>query len=64
MCYIKNWKRMSGVLCDRKINVKIKGKVYMTVVRPALTYGVETLALKKTQKKEMRNGCEELQSIE
>ena len=30
-----NWKRVSGVLCDRKINVKIKGKVYRTLV-----YGV------------------------
>ena len=30
----KNWKRVSGVLCDRKMNVKIKGNVYRTVVRP------------------------------
>ena len=41
----KNWKRVSGVLCDRKMKVKIKGKVYRTVVRPALVYGAETLAL-------------------
>ena len=27
--------RVSGVLCDRKMNVKIKGKVHRTVVRPA-----------------------------
>ena len=33
---------VSGVLCDRKINVKIKGKMYRTVVRPALMYGAET----------------------
>ena len=32
----KNWKRVSGVLCDGRMNVKIKGKVYRTVVRPAL----------------------------
>ena len=31
----KNWMRVSGVLCDRRMNVKIKGKVYRTVVRPA-----------------------------
>ena len=24
----KNWKRVSGVLCDRKMKVKIKGKLY------------------------------------
>ena len=29
--------------------VKIKGKVYTTVVRPALMYGAETSALEKSQ---------------
>ena len=38
----KNWKRVSGVVCDRRMNVKIKGKVYRTVARPALVYGAET----------------------
>ena len=37
----KNWKRVSGVLCDRRMNMKIKGKVYRTVVRPALMYGAD-----------------------
>ena len=32
----RNWKRCIGVLCDRKMPVKLKGKVYTTVVRPAL----------------------------
>ena len=36
-----NWKRVSGVLCDRRMNVKIKGKVYITVVRQALMYGAD-----------------------
>ena len=34
-----NWKRVSGGLCDRKISVKIKGKVYMRVVIPELVFG-------------------------
>ncbi|KAK3536377.1 hypothetical protein QTP86_008861 [Hemibagrus guttatus] len=35
------WKKVSGVLCDRKISARIKGKVYRTVVRPAMLYGLE-----------------------
>ena len=45
----KNWKRVSGVLCDRRMNVKTKGKVYRTVVRLALMCMAETWALKKAQ---------------
>ena len=26
----KNWKRVAGVLCDTRMNMKIKGKVYRT----------------------------------
>ena len=28
----RNWRKMSGVLCDRRINVKVKGRVHKTVV--------------------------------
>ena len=33
--------------------MKIKGKVYRRVVRPALMYGAETLALKKAQENKL-----------
>ena len=33
--------------------MKIKGKVYRTVVRPALMYGAETWALKRAQEKKL-----------
>ena len=44
-----NWKRWSGVLCDRRMPVKLKGTVYKTVVRPALLYGAETWATTRGQ---------------
>ena len=49
----KNWKRVYVVLCDRRMSMKLKGKVYRTVVRPALMYGAETWALKKAQGKKI-----------
>ena len=51
----KNWKRVSGVLYDRKINVKIKGKVYRTVVRPTLMYWAKTWALKKAHENKLES---------
>ena len=44
-----NWKKCSGVLCDKKMPVKLKRKVYRTVVRPAMLYGAETWATTKRQ---------------
>ena len=49
----KNWKRVSGILCDRRISLRFKGKVYKTVVRPAMMYGAETCAVKKTQEQKL-----------
>ncbi|KAK3531132.1 hypothetical protein QTP70_012979 [Hemibagrus guttatus] len=65
------WRKVSGVLCDRKISARIfleifceifleifcknileKGKVYKTVVRPAMLYGLETVSLRKRQESE------------
>ncbi|KAK3566156.1 hypothetical protein QTP86_028452, partial [Hemibagrus guttatus] len=47
------WRKVSGVLCDQKISARIKGKVYRTVVRPAMLYGLETVSLMKRQESEL-----------
>ncbi|KAK3536323.1 hypothetical protein QTP86_006001 [Hemibagrus guttatus] len=47
------WRKVSGVLCDQKISARIKGKVYRTVVRPAMLYGLETVPLRKRQESEL-----------
>ncbi|KAI5086421.1 hypothetical protein C0J45_24008, partial [Silurus meridionalis] len=48
------WRRViAGVICDRRVSVRVKGKVYRTVVRPEMLYGLETVALSKRQEVEL-----------
>ncbi|MCJ8744401.1 hypothetical protein PDJAM_G00118290 [Pangasius djambal] len=47
------WRKVSEVLCDRRISERIKGKVYKTVVRPATLYGLQTVSLRKRQESEL-----------
>ncbi|KAF7642013.1 hypothetical protein LDENG_00266230, partial [Lucifuga dentata] len=42
------WRKVSGVMCDKR-SARMKGKVYKTVVRPEMLYGLETVALRKRQ---------------
>lgn len=43
------WRGSKGVLCDRKVPMKLKGKFYAAVVRPAMKYSSECWAIKKKQ---------------
>ena len=45
----RNWKGCSAVLCDCRMPVKLKGKVYTTVARPALLDGADTWATTRRQ---------------
>ena len=49
----KSWRDISGVLCDKKMQVKLKGKVYKTFVRPVMTYRAEAGPVKKINKRRM-----------
>ena len=40
-------------MCDRRISLRVKGKVYKTVVRPAMMCSAETWAVKKAQEKKL-----------
>ncbi|KAE8660533.1 hypothetical protein F3Y22_tig00116951pilonHSYRG00347 [Hibiscus syriacus] len=41
------WRAATGVLCDKKVPLKLKGKFYRMAIRPALLYGSECWATKK-----------------
>ena len=50
----QKWKNASGILCDRRIPLRLKGRVYRMVVRPALLYGAECWPIKKSQVQRMK----------
>ena len=49
-----NWKKMSGVLCDKKMPSKVKGKIYKMVVQPAMLYAMETVPVTSSQVKKLQ----------
>jgi hypothetical protein len=48
------WREASGVLCDRRVPMKLKGKFYATVVRPVMLYASECWALKKREEQKIQ----------
>ena len=52
-CAWMNWRKSSGILCDKRISAKVKGKFYKSVVRPTMLYGAETWPIKKEQERRM-----------
>ena len=48
-----DWRKMSGVLCYRKLSARVKGKMFKSVVRPAMLYGMETVAVTEKQMENM-----------
>eukprot|EP00064_Thunnus_orientalis_P021775 superscaffoldBa00006835_g21943 len=47
------WRRVSRVICNRRVPTRAIGKVYKRVMRPAVLYGLEEVALTKTQEAEL-----------
>lgn len=42
------WRAATGILCDKNVPLKLKGKFYRVTVRPAMLYGSECWPLRKT----------------
>ena len=40
-------REVTGVICDKKVPVKVKHKINKTVIKPTMTYGAECWTLKK-----------------
>ncbi|XP_070046785.1 uncharacterized protein [Nicotiana tomentosiformis] len=48
------WRLAFGVLCDKKLAPKCKGKFYRAVVRPAMLYGAKRWAAKNSHTQKMK----------
>ena len=42
-CGWNNWRKMSGVLCYKRVPPHVKGKIHKMIVQPAMRYGIETV---------------------
>ncbi|KAL6554096.1 hypothetical protein OROMI_019769 [Orobanche minor] len=54
---IAGWLRLrvaTGVLCDKKVHLKLKGKYYRLAIRPAMLYGSECWAMKKSLESKLK----------
>jgi hypothetical protein len=58
---VVKWKTFSGVLSDKRLSERIKGKVFKVAIRPAMNYSAETWAIKKTQ--EMKINVAEMKKL-
>ena len=51
----KGWRKVLGVICDKRLPARVKGKVYSSVVRPAMVCGFVMVTITKKQVEEMEN---------
>ncbi|EYC43100.1 hypothetical protein Y032_0503g2638 [Ancylostoma ceylanicum] len=50
-CAWLKWRESTGILCDRRCSRVLKGKIYRTVVRPAMMYGSECWPVTKAHER-------------
>ena len=48
-----SWRKVTGVLCNSKVSPGVKRRLYKMMVRPTMLYGMETVAVTKSQEKQM-----------
>ena len=52
-CGWNNWRKMSGVLCDKRVPPHVKGKIHKMIVQPAMLCGMETVPVTSSQVKKL-----------
>ena len=52
-CVWNNWRKMPGVLCDKRIPAHVKGKINKMIVQPAMMYVMETVPMTTSHVKKL-----------
>jgi hypothetical protein len=47
------WRQVSATMCDPRKPLKLKGKIYKSVIRPVAMYGSECWAMKKKDERKL-----------
>ena len=50
-CVWNNWRKMSIVLCDKRVPPHVKGMIHKMIVQPAILYGMETVSVTSSRQK-------------
>ena len=53
-CGWNNWRKMSGILCDKGVPPHVKGKIHKMIVWPAMLYGMETVPVTSSHVKKLQ----------
>ena len=49
----QKWRKVTGVVCDKRMSVKTKAKIYKSVIRPVLLHGTESAALRREEERRL-----------
>ena len=52
-CGWNNWRKMSGVLCDKRVPPHVKGNIHNMIVQPAMLYGMEAVPVTSSHVKKL-----------
>ncbi len=52
-CGWNKWRKMSGVLCDKRVSPPVKGNIHKMIVQPGMLYGTETVPVTSSHVKKL-----------
>ena len=52
-CGWNNWRKISGVLCDKRVPPRVKGNILKMIVQPAKLYGMEAVPVTSSHVKKL-----------